>query len=47
MAATAGSPWTRFWRDLKAGYDSFERTRVPPRIGICDKRYFVADGEPG
>ena len=40
-------PWLEFWGDLKAGYDSFERTRVPPRIAICGKRYVVQDGEPG
>lgn len=47
MAAAAGAPWIGFWRDLKEGYDSFERMRVPPRVGICGKRYFVSDGEPG
>lgn len=40
-------PWREFWGDLKAGYDSFERTRVPPKIAICDKRYVVWDGLPG
>ena len=38
--------WIDFWRDLKAGYDSFERTRLPPRFAICDRRYQVSDGEP-
>lgn len=36
-----------FWRDLKAGYDAFERTHVPPSISVCEKRYVVRDGEPG
>jgi murein L,D-transpeptidase YafK len=40
-------PWREFWGDLKAGYDSFERTNVPPRISMCDKRYLVQDGERG
>lgn len=42
MAAHAESPWMDFWRDLKAGYDAFEATRLPPRIGICGQRYVVA-----
>lgn len=47
MAAHAQSPWTDFWRDLKAGYDAFEATRMPPRIGICGQRYVVASTSPG
>jgi murein L,D-transpeptidase YafK len=46
LAAHAKSPWVDFWRDLKAGYDSFERTRLPPRIGLCERRYAIADGQP-
>jgi hypothetical protein len=42
MVAHAESPWIDFWRDLKAGYDAFEATRQPPRIGICGQRYVVA-----
>ncbi|MFM9939503.1 MAG: hypothetical protein ACKVP7_08415 [Hyphomicrobiaceae bacterium] len=38
--------WSDFWRDLKAGYDSFERTRQPPRVAICEQRYQIADGDP-
>ena len=38
--------WMDFWRDLKAGYDTFERSRLPPRVGICEKRYQVSDGAP-
>jgi murein L,D-transpeptidase YafK len=33
-----------FWDDLKVGYDSFERTRVPPKVSVCGKRYRVEDG---
>ncbi len=46
-AAHAESPWVDFWRDLKAGYDTFEETRLPPRIGICGQRYVVAKGTTG
>jgi murein L,D-transpeptidase YafK len=31
-----------FWRNLKEGYDVFERTRRPPRVSICGKRYSFA-----
>jgi murein L,D-transpeptidase YafK len=44
LAAHAGSPWHAFWLNLKEAYDAFERTRVPPRVGICDRRYLVGDG---
>lgn len=36
------SAWNEFWRNLKEGYDSFESTRRPPNIGICEDRYEVA-----
>ncbi len=42
MAAHAANPWADFWRDLKVGYDAFEATRLPPRIGVCGQRYTVA-----
>jgi hypothetical protein len=47
MAAHAESPWMDFWRDLKVGYDAFEASRLPPRIGICGQRYVVAKTTPG
>lgn len=47
MAAHADNPWADFWRDLKAGYDVFETTRLPPRIGVCGQRYTVARAAPG
>ena len=47
LDAYATHPWREFWGDLKAGYDSFERTQVPPRVAICGKRYIVQDGTPG
>ena len=39
--------WASFWQELKAGYDSFERTRVPPKVGLCGDRYHITDGIPG
>jgi len=31
--------WRDFWRNLKEGYDLFERTHRPPRISVCDNTY--------
>jgi len=39
----AGSPWIEFWKNLKQGYDSFERTHLPPQIDVCQDRYYVHD----
>lgn len=43
IAARRGAEWHPFWASLKAGYDSFERTRKPPRITVCKKDYYVED----
>jgi murein L,D-transpeptidase YafK len=43
MARNETSQWAEFWRDLKVAYDSFERTRLPPRVSVCDRRYLVTD----
>lgn len=47
MDVFSGHTWLPFWSELKAGYDSFERTRIPPRVGLCGERYHVTDGERG
>jgi murein L,D-transpeptidase YafK len=39
MALYGGGEWNKFWRDLKAGHDLFEQTRLPPAISICEGRY--------
>jgi murein L,D-transpeptidase YafK len=31
--------WSPFWRNLKEGYDLFERSRVPPTAYACGDRY--------
>jgi murein L,D-transpeptidase YafK len=43
MAAHAANPWHDFWTSLQAGYASFERTRRPPRISVCEGQYRVDD----
>ncbi len=42
-----GQPWFAFWANLKQAYDAFEATKVPPRIGLCDKRYVIEPMGPG
>lgn len=34
-----GANWGEFWRNLKEGYDLFERTGEPPAAYACNKRY--------
>jgi murein L,D-transpeptidase YafK len=50
MAEHKGDKNISFWRDLKVGYDSFERTRQEPRVSMCGGKYLFnkafADGEP-
>ncbi len=41
LAARQGSPWRAFWQDLKAGYDAFETTKIPPRVMVCNGSYQV------
>ena len=41
----AHAEWRAFWLNLKLGYDLFERTRVPPKVGICNKQYAVSAGD--
>jgi hypothetical protein len=43
MRSYALNEWYDFWRNLKDAYDSFERTKVPPRVSICEGRYWVED----
>ncbi|MDB5526767.1 MAG: hypothetical protein JWM58_4530 [Rhizobium sp.] len=50
MAEHQGDPNISFWRDLKVGYDSFERTRSAPDVAMCGGRYVFnktfTNGEP-
>lgn len=50
MVEHRGDPNMSFWRDLKAGYDSFEKTRQEPAVAMCGGRYVFnktfANGEP-
>ncbi|MCX2695266.1 hypothetical protein [Ochrobactrum chromiisoli] len=39
MARYKNDPNYGFWKMLKQGYDSFEATKVPPKVDVCEKRY--------
>ena len=44
MARHRNDPNMPFWRMLKVGYDTFEITRVPPKVDVCGRHYvFNAD----
>ena len=43
LAERAGHEWHPFWTSLKQGYDSFERTRQPPRVTVCKRAYHIED----
>lgn len=46
LAKNAKSEWAGFWNNLKEGYDSFEKTRQPPRVSVCENRYHIQDASP-
>jgi len=31
--------WASFWKNLKPGYDMFEKYKRPPHVGVVNKRY--------
>jgi murein L,D-transpeptidase YafK len=39
MTKAAGSRWHAFWKNLKEGYDVFEKTLLPPDVRSSDQRY--------
>jgi murein L,D-transpeptidase YafK len=44
MAKHRDSQHFAFWKMLKTGYDTFEITKVPPKVDVCGKQYvFNAD----
>lgn len=46
MTFRAGHEWEPFWKNLKEGYDAFEKAKRPPVVGVKNKRYvFFADAE--
>lgn len=41
MAEVKGHKWAPFWKQLKQGYDHFEKYRMPPEVAVCERRYVV------
>jgi murein L,D-transpeptidase YafK len=39
LAKQSNSPHVEFWRNLKEGFDEFERTRRPAAVDVCGGRY--------
>jgi murein L,D-transpeptidase YafK len=47
MGKAVGSPWEGFWKNLKEGYDWFEKTRRPPAVSARNGCYvFSASRAP-
>lgn len=46
LARYGASEWHDFWLNLKDGYDAFEATQLPPRIGYCEQKYVVSAAGP-
>ena len=45
MKREAGNEWFAFWKELREGYDFFERSKVPPEVTVSRGRYRFARGE--
>lgn len=43
LAKHRDDEWSDFWANLKEGYDSFERTKRPPVVSVCQGRYVIED----
>ncbi len=41
MARHRDDKWYGFWKTLKEGYDSFEISRIPPKVTVCSRQYLV------
>lgn len=39
MTKANGHRWKSFWKNLKTGYDAFEKTKIPPNVTVQDQRY--------
>ncbi|MDP4624337.1 MAG: murein L,D-transpeptidase [Akkermansiaceae bacterium] len=39
MQKAAADPNLAFWKNLKTGYDLFEKNKVPPDVSVKDKQY--------
>ncbi|MFK7851772.1 MAG: L,D-transpeptidase family protein [Akkermansiaceae bacterium] len=39
MVKAADHQWIAFWKNLKTGYDFFEKSKIPPNVTVKDKKY--------
>ncbi len=39
MAGAVGNPNEDFWKNLREGYDLFEKNKIPPDVSVVDGRY--------
>jgi len=44
MAVYNKKDWELLWSDLKTAYDLFNETHIPPKVGVCQRRYVVSPG---
>ena len=49
LAAEADNLWLPYWRNLKQGFDLFERELAPPTVAACKGEYRFGEnaGGPG
>ena len=43
MCTYASSPNIAFWRNLKTGYDIFQKTHLPPVVSVSDRSYVFTE----
>jgi len=41
MAKVQKNRWFKFWKNLKEGYDYFEKNRIPPKVRVKNRKYIV------
>ncbi len=39
------SEWIEFWKNLKEGYDFFEKNKIPPNVEVSSKKYIFEPPE--
>lgn len=39
MGKATEQRWEEFWKELKPGYDWFEKKKVPPNVKVKEGRY--------
>jgi murein L,D-transpeptidase YafK len=44
VSLRSGDEWSGFWADLKTGHDLFEKTKLPPRVSVCESQYVFEEG---